>query len=137
MADELQSVIPVLSKGTEDLLESKESKLWHILSYSLLNPGFTSDINGPEVLSFRELEAKFGNNKDALKEQYKQGLMSVVSRHYPNEGITALVEIEDIAENTFTLQVGFLDKNSNPILTTKPITIDPNQIDLNLNVIAK
>ena len=136
MAEEKQSVIPVLSKGTEDLLESKEGKLWHIVSHSLRNPGFTSDINEPEMLSFRVLEAMYGNDKEALKVQYRDGLASVIARHFPTDTITVFVEIEDEEANTFTLQVGFIDANNNPILTTKPITVTPDQVDLNLNLVA-
>jgi len=132
-----ESVIPVLSKGTEDLIESKEGKLWHILSHSLRNPGFTSDIAEGEMISFRELEAEFGSNADSLKEHYRQELGSVVKRHYPDDDIDVIVEIADIAPNTFTLQVGFFDGKGNPLLSTKPITISPDEVDLNLNSVAK
>lgn len=134
MAD---SVIPILSKGTEDLIESKEGKLWHILTHSLRNPGFTSDIAEDEMISFRELEARFGNTPDILKEHYRQALGTVVKRHYPDDNIDVYVEIADLAENTYTLQVGFIDGQGNPLLTTRPITITEEGIDIDLNKVAK
>ena len=137
MADNLPSVIPVLSKGTEDLIESKQGKLWHIVSHSLRNPGFTSDINEEDMISFRALEAAFGQDSNMLAGQYADALNRVIARHYPNDSINAFVEIDDVKENTFTLQIGITDAEGNQLLTTKPITVTPEGIDLNLGAVAK
>ncbi len=130
-------VIPLLSKGPEDLVESKQGILWHIVSFSLLNPGFTSDINEEEMISFRVLEAEYGADSEALRIQYADALTEVANRHFPNDGITAIVEVGDVAENTFTLKVGFVDANQELLLSTKPITVTPDNVDLDLNKVAR
>jgi hypothetical protein len=133
MINEANAVIPTLSKGSTDLISSVEGILWHIVSQTLRNPGFTSDNNESEMVSFRSLEAAFGEDRETLKRQYTDALNQILVRYFPNQNIQAHVDTEDRDDNSYTLVVGFVDSNGNMLLSTSPINITNDVIDLDIS----
>ncbi len=136
MADPIP-VIPTLSKGTEDILSSPEAVLWYLLDFSLRSPGQISEAYEQDLVSFRELEAQYGNDAETLAQRYAEALNGVVAKYYPNGDYTAETEIEEIDENKFTLKVGFFTSNGVPVLSYTPLTYRNGEWDLDLESIAR
>jgi hypothetical protein len=121
---ELPPVTPILNNTSKDLLEDVESVLWHLVRFSLENPGETSTLFETELVSFRKIEAQHENDREGTAEAYAEALRNAVAQYYPNEGIGVNIETEDRDDISYAVQILITDASGEPLLTFNPVIVN-------------
>ena len=126
-------VLPSLQLGTKDLLETPTDIIWYIIRFSFENPGFTSSLNEASLVSFRVLEAEYGENKEILADNYAGKLSSAINNYFPGGNYKVSVLTEDINETTYKLILSVTDLEGKVVLPASNATVTEDSIELNLN----
>lgn len=80
MANETQAVIPTLHSVSTPTLTRIEDQVAYLIRFFFANPGNTSVNNESEMISFRKLNAKYGNNPQELCKYTAEQLQDACSR---------------------------------------------------------
>jgi hypothetical protein len=136
---ELPPVTPILENTSNDLLEEQEAVLWQIVRFALENPGETSELFENELISFRKLQATFGNDREGLAAAFQQAIQIVITQYYPNDSISVSVETEDRSELSYALQIAITNPQGDSLLTIDPVVVNEegDSIDINYSRINR
>lgn len=124
----MTTVIPSLHNGPTDILTDMQKKLWSVIAFSFNNPGSISNVIEPELISFRKINAEYGNNRDQLAAEYERQLSTVLRNIFPNDNLVVNVAVDIIDEVNFKLNINISSGATVLLLAPIPIGHDSVQI---------
>lgn len=92
MAQDPKPALLTLHNHSAQVLIRPADQLAYAIRWFFVNPGSTSSNNEGEMISFRKLNAKYGNSPADFTSMISGMLTAIVSKYYP--GATAEVEYE-------------------------------------------
>lgn len=127
----MPTVIPTLSIGPIQQLTSDQDKIAYIIKFALYNPGATSSMFEEELVSFRKLEAKYGEDGARLAQELGQKLSDVIFRYFGNKyGVD--VSNYDVDVGKFGIAINVIDNvNQSVLIRTKVDVVDENTLNIN------
>lgn len=128
-------VIPTLGLGTQDLLNNREAMVWHIVLFTLINPGNTSDIMESQLVSFRKIEAEYEHNPDTIASEYAKGIQGIIFKYYPNDGIVVNILANNLEDVNYGLSIEIIDGQGNNLLNLDSVTVRGDSIEVNYGTI--
>lgn len=115
--------IPLLSNGPITILKKKTDIAAYLIEFMFNNPGETSDQIEDELISFRKLNAMYGNDQKLLAAAVGDQLQAILSKYYPDSGIVVSCDSHDIDASWYGLIINIMDNNGESILLTKNISV--------------
>ena len=137
MADEPIAVVPTLHNYSVPVLTKLADQCLHLLLFFFANPGRTSSINESEMISFRDLNSRYGNDPDKMCEECSRAISGAVNHFSVGASVFCTYERDmhkdedGILQGTYKMTIEILDKNNVPILNRQSIIItdDGDKID--------
>lgn len=134
-------VIPTLHAKSNPVLKDLGEKAAYTVRWFFANPGRTSSVNEAEIISFRKLNASFGNRPEMLCEKIAESLRLIMLRYTKDVDVTCNFKAErgfnddgSLAGN-YTLEISITDTNGQPLIPASTIKILKNgdEIDCKFN----
>lgn len=98
------SVIPTLSLN-QPLIKDRASKLAYLIKFALHNPGWTSSIIESQLVSMRFIEAKAGDDPNAVAVMLQQHLSAAMRLHDDNINVNVTVGANDTGDLRYLIRV--------------------------------
>ena len=131
MADPI-AAIPTFHYGTVTTVTSQADVLAYLLRFMFANPGWTESYHEKEMLSFRVMNARCGDDPNALASTISNGLQAAMARYFPNAIPVINVDVGEInPDGTYALSIEATNSAGQVILPFSKF-----QVDRNGNIIA-
>lgn len=123
-----EPITPSLNPKRDIGFEGPEQKAFYLIEFFMNNPGFVSDLNPDEAISFRKLESEFGADRDALALSAETQLNEALRFHWPNGELTASVEVDNVTETSFNLLIKISDQLGVPVTGINSVITSDGQL---------
>ncbi len=127
------AIVPTLHSGPVSILKNDQDIIAYLIRHSLKNPGFISSFLNHKMISFRDLESRYGKDKNRLADAYEQALAESLTNLFPDKNYIPEVETEDIDGFHYALYVNVKDTNGITILVSGKIDVYNDKIDISFN----
>jgi hypothetical protein len=118
---EKKSFIPTFDESHIDILVDDISKIVYLTSFSLINPGFTTEHFENKMLSFSTILAINQENVDNTIEDYTRQLQELIDFNTENGPYHVDIEMDDEDEVNVSLNIRVLDNDGNNIFDKKHV----------------
>ena len=116
MADPI-AAIPTSHYGTVTTVSNQADVMAYLIRFLFANPGWTESYHETEMLSFRVMNAKCGDDPTALAEMISNGLQRAMSRYFPNAIPVVNVIVTSInPDGTYALSIEATDSTGVPLI---------------------
>jgi hypothetical protein len=129
--------IPTLHNYSVPVLTKLPDQCLHLILFFFANPGRTSSINESEMISFRDLNSRYGNDPVKMCEACASAIRGAVNRFAPGANVECTYEKDmhkdqdGVLQGTYKMTIEITDSNGAVILDRKSIVIteDGDRID--------
>jgi hypothetical protein len=124
------TVVPTLHHSPINLLTSIEDKIASLIQFMLFNPGMTSSLVEPLMLSYRKMEGENAGDIETLCKEMSTKLTLAIQRIAPGQEIRAEVSavnnLENEPETLHRLSIKIIDRNGITLIPLTHVTVDEN-----------
>ena len=138
-----KAVFPSLRNIAVPNLKLIPDQMLQVLIFFFANPGRTSSYNEHEMVSFRDLNSRYGNNPDAMCRECSQALSAACSRyvsgaHAECSWVKDFHRDEDnILQGTYKMDITVRDGSGIPIIDHQQVVITKNGDEIDSKFIRK
>ena len=110
--------IPSLNEAQQDILSTHEDKVSYLVAFTLINPGFTSDVSEGQMVSLSVITARHQNNLNNAADEYQRALQQLINYNCPGGNFTVSVNLINIDNDPTAkaFEIMVLDKNGVNVL---------------------
>lgn len=103
----------------------------YLITWLFNNPGHVSSLNRDEMISFKYLEAQYGQQPDVLAHEIEERLTRALDHYFPNKSYAALVTVEmkdgyaddGTYQGNYGLNIAMVDENQAALIPRQQIKI--------------
>lgn len=132
MADEAVPVVPTLHNYSVPVLTKLADQCLHLILFFFANPGRTSSINESEMISFRDLNSRYGNDPDRMCVECSNAISKAVNHFTTGASVNCTYEKDmhkdedGILQGTYKMTIEIIGSDKVPILNRQSIIITEN-----------
>lgn len=124
--------IPTLHLGPTQIIQDKKDIAAYIVRHALNNPGGTSSFVEHELVSFRKLEAEFGENGQLLAKELEGKLNAILYKYFGDDSFMTEVEYEQYdSSSKYKLAINITDASGVPLISNTSISLNNRKISIN------
>jgi len=136
-------VFPSLRNISVPNLTLVADQMLQVLIFFFANPGRTSSFNEHEMVSFRDINSRYGNNPDSMCQECSTALTNACSRYLAGCHVECTWEKDfhkdedNILQGTYSMEVSVLDSSGVPIIDHQQVMITKNGDEIDSKFIRK